>query len=82
MSEKPRRNYSDAEVEALRRAFRGADDPTKRGPAQHACGPYYPAMLRERADDYEKLIPKLRLAADALEREIANDPRCQPGVPQ
>jgi hypothetical protein len=74
------RTYSAAEAEALRAALpmTGA----RRGPAQSACGPYYPTELRYRAEKYERLIPLLRLAADALEREIAADPRCEGGTPR
>lgn len=74
------RNYSTDEIRALRAAF-GLEAPM-RGPAQHACGPYWPGELRTQAKQYERLIPLLRLAADALEREIAADPRCTQADPK
>lgn len=72
------RNYSVEEMRALAAALPGTGVQRGDGPAHFAAGPFYPADLRERAAEYERLIPLLRLAADALEREIAADPKCGP----
>jgi hypothetical protein len=65
------RQYSAEERAALRAAGLNATD----GPAQFAGGHWWPDELDRRADEAEALFPKLRVAAAALRREIAADPR-------
>lgn len=70
------RIYDGAELAALRAVnnheWPGAGDPAERGPAQFAGGAYWPEELRRKADEFDRLAPLYRLAADALEREIAS----------
>lgn len=70
------RCYSDAEEAA----FRACGMNPMYGPAQFAGGPYWPDELERRAQRLEALIPHLRLAAAALRREIAADPRTAQGA--
>jgi hypothetical protein len=70
----PTRSYTAEEASALRVIFPNTG--ATGGPAQYASGTYWPDELERRADEFERRIPKLRLAAKALRREIANDPRC------
>lgn len=67
-----RRCYSPEEAAALRACgFVGADVNVP----HFAGGSYWPDELERRADEAQRLVPKLRLAAAALRREIARDPR-------
>ena len=83
MSINHRRTYSESEQDALRSVSRREwGEPFEErgagtGPAHHAAGDYWPVALRRRAAEFEWLAPRYRLAADALEREIAADPRCR-----
>lgn len=76
------RTYSTDEHAAFKRANRhfnwqaGGGYKAGEGPAEYASGRYWPDHMRAEAARLERLIPYLRLAADALEREIAADPRC------
>lgn len=70
------RNYSAEEAAALL----AAGLTVARGPAQFAGGDWWPAELEARAAKAEALVPKLRLAASALRREIALDPLTRSGV--
>lgn len=73
------RTYSNEEHNAFRAISRRVwGDPYRpeRGAAQFAGGDYWPSELGRLADEMERLIPLYRLAADALRREIAADPRC------
>lgn len=66
------RNYHPAEIAAFRRISRHEWNQTyedKRGPAWYACGPGWPIELRRKADDMERRVFAMRLAADAMERE-------------
>jgi hypothetical protein len=68
-----RRNYSKQEILALnsvwRTLWRSTPPPKDGGPAQYACGTYWPDRLLKEAEDMERLIPKFRLAAEAMRRE-------------
>lgn len=66
------RKYSTEELTALRAAFPGTD--LNRGPTQYAGGDWWPTELERRAAEAEAQVPKLRLAAAALRREIQADP--------
>ncbi len=70
------RQYSAEESAALRAV--GLSPTT--GPAQCAGGHWWPDDLERRADEAEALVPKLRLAAAAMRREIAADPLTAAGV--
>lgn len=69
-----RRHYSAEELHALRKAKMLNKGEPGRGPAYYACGPYWPAELERQADEAERLIPELRLAARALRREMLRWP--------
>lgn len=66
--QRPQREYSADELAALRLA---GLRPQEGGPAHYATGDWWPSELERRADDAERLIPHLRLAAAAMRREIA-----------
>ena len=66
------RTYTDQEIKAFitistrewNQVYRD-----KRGPAWYGGGPGWPAELRRKAAEMERLAPIYRLAADAMERE-------------
>lgn len=66
------REYRDDELAALRLV--GMTHEKGRGAAYYATGDYWPRQLRENARQAERSIVALRLAADAMEREIARWP--------
>lgn len=73
------RTYTHAEHRAFRAVSHrewGQGYEPGNGPAEYAGGTYWPAELRAQAERMQRLIPLYRLAAGALEREIASDPRC------
>lgn len=75
----PIRTYSIREHTAFRAVSRrewGQRYEQGAGPAEYAGGSYWPTELRRKAEEMERLTSLYRRAADALEREIATDPRC------
>lgn len=72
-----RRSYSPSELAAFKSvSHREWNEPFEArgegsGPPFYAGGSGWPNELRRKAAEFERLAPRYRLAADAMEREIA-----------